>query len=76
MGKFHHLEPEERKEIVENIVEKLHPRLEAIVKSIIGQVAITEPQMAEWVMGAVQKSVELELQKKLKTPWYYRLFTK
>lgn len=76
MGKFVHLDPEERKEIVDNIFEKLNERLHEVVKRIIGEVAITEPQMAQWVMGAVEKAVELELKKQLHVPWYRRLFTK
>lgn len=66
MGKFVHLIPRERQEIVDNIVEKLKPELEKYVKEVVGTFAITETEVAE--------TLDKEFKTKLKPRWLTRLF--
>jgi dihydrodipicolinate synthase/N-acetylneuraminate lyase len=76
MGQFIHLDPEERKEIIENIVDKLDKRLTDAVKKIVGDYAITEPEILERVSEAAAKEVDAQLQKRLRSTWFRRVFFK
>lgn len=76
MGQFIHLEPDERREIVENIVAKLEPQLELAVKRIMGKFAITEEEVLERVELAAEIATEETLKKVLHRTWFHRLFFK
>lgn len=76
MGQFIHLDPEERREIIENIVAKLETRLVQLVAKLVGQYAITESQVADAIHEEIQKQVDAELQKRLRFAWLRRLFFK
>lgn len=76
MGQFIHLDPEERREIIENIVSKLEPRLEQAVKSIMGAFAITEEEVLRRVSERVAEVVDEEIEKRLRSSWFHRLFSK
>lgn len=76
MGQFIHLDPEERKQIVENIVKKLEPQLEIAVKSVMGKFAITEKEVLERVELAAEIATRGTLEKVLRKTWFHRLFFK
>lgn len=76
MTKFTHLDPEERKQIVDNIVEKLEKRLTEVVKTIVGNYAVTEPEVLERLSAAAANAVDFHIQKHLRRSWFHRLFYK
>lgn len=76
MGQFIHLDPEERREIIDNIVAKLEQRLELAVKKIVGSYAITEPEILQRVSDVVGEEIDRQLQKRLRRSWFRRLFSK
>lgn len=76
MGQFIHLDPSERKEIIDNIVVKLEMRLVQLVKKMIGEYAITEEDVAARVREEIENQVEAEIQKRLRFRWIRSLFFK
>lgn len=76
MGQFVHLDPEERKEIIENIVERLEGRLTDVVKKIVGDYSISEPEILIRVSEAAGEAIDSQLQKRLRFRWFRRLFFK
>lgn len=76
MGKFIHLDPEERKQIVENIIEQFGKQLDKAVARSVGNFAITEQDVAIRVDAFARYAVEEHIKKRLRFPWLYRLLFK
>lgn len=73
MGKFIHLQPEERKELVNNIVRKLEPQLQHYIKLNIGGYAITEEEVVKRVKETIDQQISAHvrlLPKPIKPKWW------
>jgi hypothetical protein len=73
MGKFIHLLPEERKELVNNIVRKLQPELAHYVKQEVGSFAITEEEVLKRVRQMIESEISARvatIPKNLKPRWF------
>ena len=76
MGTFHHLDPEERQQIIDNIVDRLEKRLVFVVAKMVGQYAATEPQVIERIQKIIEQEADMQIHNRLRFKWLSRLLFK